>query len=90
MEVFYDLIDTCKKHGLEFSSLYLHNGRYVVTAHDPKLAGKKPEVTEMRDAIDYWYLMDSWRRRGIVILSEDSDPFGAINLAIEYLEKSDK
>ena len=82
------LITQCKKHpNLQFRSITVNKDRYIVTAHDKSLAGREPVFEESRDYLDYQYAMDSWVRKGLVILSEHENPNRAIELAIEYLEQ---
>lgn len=88
--ILYLLIKKCLEHNLHFNSFYAYTGRYIVTAHDRKLAGKKPELNEMRDTLDYQFAIDNWHRAGIIILAVDDDPYGAINLALDYLDKLQK
>ena len=82
------LITLCKKQPyLQFHSLSVNMGKYIVVAHNRNLAGRKPVFEEKRDYLDYQYDMDSWIRRGLVILSQHENPNKAIELAIEYLEQ---
>lgn len=77
----------CKSKGLEFASLYRyrHLDQYVVTAHDMSLSGREPILENMRDEIDWQLEMDSWYRRGLIVLAVDKSSDKVIELAIEYL-----
>ena len=81
------LITLCKENGLEFGSLSTHGDGYIVTVHDPKLAGRKPVLSEKRDALDYQFDMDSWKRRGMVVLAISDTPTNALQSAIEYFQE---
>lgn len=82
----YELIEKCKEKGIRFASLYEHLGKFVVTAHDAKRAGRKPNINEMRDAVDFQFAMDGWSRKGLIILGADADPIKAIEVSIDYLD----
>ena len=86
-ELIENLITQCISRGWTFGSFSAYLGEYIVTAHDPKLAGKKPILEEKRDYLDYQLEMDAWKRRGIVLLSKNSHPIKALEDAIEYLEQ---
>ena len=83
------LITLCKKHPyLQFRSLSVNMDKYVVIAHNKKIAGREPILSEKRDFIDYQYDMDSWVRKGLVILAQHENPNKAVELAIEYLQNN--
>ena len=81
------LIAKCSEKGIEFKSISALFGHYFVLGHDAKLAGRKPRLEEMRDAIDYYAAMDSWHLAGLVILGESENYNEAIKSAIEYLRE---
>ena len=85
--MFEQVITLCKEKGFRFGSFTSHLHEYIVTAIDPKLAGREPVFSEKRDYLDYMYDMDSWKRRGLILLAQDESATRAIEKAIEYLEK---
>ena len=87
-ELIKQLITRCTSVGLRFGSFSAYNGEFIITAHDPKLAGRKPLLEEKRDALDWQLDMDAWKRRGMRFLAHDKDPVKVFELAIEYLEQN--
>ena len=86
-ELIEKLITLCISKKLSFGSFSAYLGEYIVTAHNPKLAGRKPILEEKRDYLDYKLDMDAWNRRGMIVLSKNRNPIKALEDAIEYLEQ---
>lgn len=82
-----EIITLCKERGWTFGSLASYNDKFIVMAHDPKIAGREPIFSEKRDYLDYKFAMDSWKRRGLIVLSQEATPTKALEKAIEYLEQ---
>jgi len=78
-----ELITALEKLGQIVVGIMLNDGLWTVYAHDPKLAGRKPILSECRDAQDYLILKSLWNKAGTIILFADKDFNKALNGAIQ-------
>lgn len=85
-QIFDKLIEKCHKKGLRFLAFEAYTGIYIVVVHDAKKAGMKPKADEMRDSIDYRCALDSWYRRGEIIIGADKNLGKCLNFALDYLD----
>lgn len=91
ISLFKSVVELCVQKNLFFKAIYTdRDGRFVVAVQDKKKSGIEPVKEYMRDYVDYSLAYNSWVKRGIDIIAVDSDPYGAINLALDYLDKLDK
>ena len=81
------LLKACESSKITFKSITIDlSGNFIVLGHNPELCAKKPVLSEMRDFEDYSWAMNSWLRKGAVILGSDKNFSKAIKYAIEYLQ----
>ena len=78
-----NLIQKLRERGHTFVGVLLLGKTFYFYAHDPKVAGRKPDILECRDLMDYNLRMQQWKKVGTYILFADEDFEKALNGAIE-------
>jgi len=80
-----ELISALKNDGKTLMGVVFSNDLFLVYAHDPKIAGAKPQIEFCRDTTDYTLLMKQWKQMGTFLLYADKDFDVAIQCSIDKL-----
>ena len=77
------LISALKTDGKTFMGIVMSNDLFLVYAHDPKIAGQKPQIEFSRDLMDYNLRMKQWKQMGTFLVYADKDFDTAIQCSID-------